>query len=108
MMKKDQRDGAPETPSPGTDKEREQQFVTLSLRALRSGAAHLPPAVRHDKGDRHRWPFVPVWRRLLAVPQNDDLGATRPPDSLGLVLVHFAKSNLIFSSFFFFYLRAVF
>lgn len=56
-----------------TDKEPEQQFVTLSLRALRSASAHLPPAVRHDKGDGHRGPFVPARRRLLAVPQNDDL-----------------------------------
>lgn len=39
-----------------------------------AAVAHLPPAVRHDEGDGHRGPFVPVGWRLLAVPQNDDLG----------------------------------
>lgn len=66
--------GSPGDAEAGTDKEPERHFVMLSLRALRSGAAHLPPAVRHDEGDGHRGPFVPVGWRLLAVPQNDDLG----------------------------------
>lgn len=43
-------------------------------RGVMSGIGpHLPPAVCHSEGDRHGWPFAPIWWRLLAVPQNNDL-----------------------------------
>ena len=35
---------------------------------------YLPPAVRHGEGDGHGGPLAAGGRRLLAVPQDDDLG----------------------------------
>lgn len=58
-------------------KQTEQQFVMLSVRRqsrLQTGIVpDLPPAVCHSEGDGHGRPFAPIGRRLLAVPENDDL-----------------------------------
>lgn len=36
-------------------------------------APHLPPAVCHSERDGHGRPFAPTRRRLLTVPEDDDL-----------------------------------
>lgn len=74
--------GNPGDGESGTDKKPEQHFVVLSLKS----SAHLPPAVCHDEGDGHRGPFAAVGRRLLAVPQDDDLRRHDDHDALALAL----------------------
>ena len=46
---------------------------------------YLPVAVRHGEGDGHGGPLAARGRRLLAVPQDDDLGGGHTDVSLRLV-----------------------
>lgn len=87
-MKKDQRVGEGVVGGGPRDGSRARAAVCRAVaQSLSAAAAHLPPAVCHDEGDGHRGPFAAVGRRLLAVPQDDDLGGGRhgPADSLGPV-----------------------
>lgn len=46
---------------------------TSEQTSVSGSGPHLPPAVCHSEGDGHGGPFAPIGRRLLAVPENDDL-----------------------------------